>query len=733
MLNNKEQTHLTDYIKIIQKRQWVVILVFVVLVATVTISTIRMTPVYQAKARVLIEKEERVNVTGKDIQEVVTYDPYATRGEFYKNQHEILKSRSLAKRVIEELKLGNGPELPSGSSKRRLIDVYLKKLSITPVRNTGVVNVSFSGNYPDIITDILNAHVKFYKDQELERRFLASQDAVEWIDGRLKDLGKDLEKDEEELQKYKEDEDLITLDNLGTVEQRQNIVLEKLSELSTELTRAKTQRIGVETLYNEIQKLSERPEMIEAITPVIENRLIQDLKADYARLEAQVSNLSEKYGPRHPQMVRLLTQMEAIKDKIDFEVKKIISSIETKYKVARAKEDSIRESLEKQKEEALRLNKKAIKYGILKREADTNKDLYEILLTRLKEASMTGALKTSNIRILDAAVVPRHPIKPRVKLNIILAIIVGLTLGVGLAFFLDYLDRTLSTPEDVERYLQVPLLGAVGRIEMDKQKRRSEQPTPASGLGGIADDNVFVPELFVHRKSKSNIAEAIRNIRTNIIFTATDTPRKLIMIASANPDEGKTFFVSNLATVIAHTGKKVLMVDTDMRKPRLNKIFSVERNPGVSNVLAGEASIESCIKDTEISNLNLITSGSVPPNPSEMLGSASMEKFCDDIRKMFDYVLLDSPPIMSVTDATILARLTDASLLLVKTGETNRDAVKRSIAQFNDINAKVLGVVMNNVDLSKGSYYYHYYQYYYRYGYGEEEEKKGRKKRRSKG
>lgn len=743
---SQQKVHLRDYLWVVRKRAWTLIAVLVILVTTVTIKTFNTRPMYGANARLLIEKEE-LNIVS--FKEVLAVNP--TAEDYYRNQLEVLKSRSLAKRVIDKLDLKNNPEFappkgngkfevmaslvfwfkrlspPNGLSSRsskdkgtetaadasavdvnsKLIDNLLNRLTATIVKDTGVINVSFSGYYPETVTHITNAIVEQYLQQDLERRFSASQEALKWLDGRLKVVKDALNESEMSLQRYKERESLITLENMSAIEEKHNIVLQKLAELNTAVTNAKTERIGLETLYNELQRLSAQPEMIESVPAVIQNRLIQDLKGTYVTLSGECSQLGERYGPKHPKFIRMEREMGTVKSKIALEVKKIISSIETEYKVAKAREDTLREALEQQKQEAMDLNRKAIQYGVLKREVETNRLMYNTLLTRMKETSLTGGLKNSNIRILDTAEVPRLPVKPNKKLNIMLALIVGLTLGTGITFFLEYLDDTIRTPDDLERNLRMPFLGAVGTVKSGKK-----------GEQGNA-------ELFALNSPRSSMAECIRSVRTNIVFSSSNEPKKLLMVSSAGPKEGKTIITANLAVTMAQAGKNTLVVDADMRRPRLNKLFGVERTPGLSNLLVEDIDLNSTIKGTDVPNLSVLSCGLVPPNPSELLGTDAMEILCNKMRERFDCVIFDSPPVMSVTDAIVLARLCDGVILIVKSGFTKRDPVLRTISQLSDAKSKILGAVLNNVDFGRDRYYY---QYYYHYGYGGKEKRKHRKK-----
>ena len=721
MLPNKDiqerEVHLRDYAQAILRQKWVLIVSFIIVVTTVTIYSFKATPIYQATTQVMIDKENPNVISFEEVMSLESTDIM-----FYQTQYKVLASRSLARRVINSLNLKDNPEFKPDEESRgflgtlvkklrqksdkattqrdkdgeksKLIDNYLARLKVEPVRNSSLVNISFEGAHPDIVTTIVDKHAEEYITRNLEVRFAASQDAVKWLQKQLYEKRERVEKTENALQLYKEKEKIVSL------EDRQNIIVQKLEEVNTALTEARTERMGLETLYNLSKEYSKTPGMIESISEVTKNLLIQDLKMEYAGLSAEIANLSDKYGKNHPAMRRATSMAKELKSKIDDEVNKIIKSIETDYRVALSKEENLSNALEDQKEKALGLNRKAIAYGTLKRESESERAMYDILLKRLKETDITGALQTSNIRVVDLAEVPIFPIKPRKKLNILLGAIFGLGLGIGLIFFLEYLDNTIKSPEDVERYLGIPLLGVLAKSR--------EQASST--------------ELIAHELPRSVFAEAVRSVRTSVAFSIIDKPKKLIMVTSAVQGEGKSFLVSNLASTFALAGNNTLIVDTDLRKPRLNEVFNVTRNPGLSNHLIGENDLESIVKSTSIPDLSIITCGIIPPNPSEILTSTAMEKFCEAVREKFDIVIFDTPPSMTVTDAVVLSRIMDGVIITIKSGEPVRETVKRCISQLASSKCDILGAVINYADIAKGGYYYHYYAHYYKYGYASEKE-----------
>ncbi len=705
-MNHKDEIHLRDYVQIVLRQKWVIIVSFIVSLTFVTIKSFKATHIFQATTQVKIDRE---NPNVLSFEEVLAIDNQDLI--FYQTQYKILASRTLALRVIEALNLKDNPEFKSDGrstgfsigyllrSLRKseskdfdnyehkkkdfetsgLIDRYLARLKIMPIKGSRLVNVGFTGVNPEEIKMIVNRHANEYIDSNHEVRFAASNDAVEWLQKQILVKKELVEKAENTLQKYKEKKKIVSL------EDRQNIIVQKLEDLNLKLTDARTDRMELETLYNLTEQYAGKQGMLETIPDIMENFLIQQLKNEHVSSFIEIKRLSKKYGKNHPAMIKAVTKAEEMKTKIDEEVAKIAKSIEAKYKVALSHEEGLSDALEEQKEVALKLNRDAIAYGTLRRDSEGERAMYEILLKRLKETDITGQLQTSNIRIVDLAEIPRIPIKPRKKKNVLLGALLGLVMGFCLAFFLEYIDNTLKKPEDVEQYLGIPLLGVI---------KRTRTQTGSSGL-------------IVHELPKSVIAESFRIVRTIMMTSIVDNNIKLIMVTSAVQDEGKTFIASNLAYAIAKTGKKTLLVDSDLREPRLDKVFNVSREPGLSDHLTGTSYLESITKTTMTPNLSIITCGFIPPNPSEILESTVMEKFCNDVKYMFDIVVFDTPPSLTVTDALALSSKMDGVVITIKSGSTVKKAVKRCISQLVRSKCKILGAVINCANIvQEGSHYY---------------------------
>ncbi|MFH0925539.1 MAG: polysaccharide biosynthesis tyrosine autokinase [bacterium] len=700
-----QEIHLRDYYNIIQKRKWTVLTFLFITVIIVTIGSFKIKPVYKSTAQIVIEKENPNVLSFKEVMSVDTSDT-----DYYQTQYKIIASRSLARSVIKQLDLGKTIEfggepddnlrllfkriksiftpektnLGGDEQDSDLVDSFLEKLEVEPVRNSRLVNISFKGHDPAIITKVANTMAEMYIEQNMGRLLDAEKQAAKWLMDQTAQMKENVENSEQALQKYMEDNIIMSMD-MG---EKQSIMVQRLSELSTVVIESKAKRIELETRYNQLKQFANQPEMIESLPSVINNELIKNIKNEYVNLERRYSELSQKYKLKHPEMLKLEAQIKTVKKKIDLEVQKIANGLKVEYAVAKSREESLKSSLEEQKKEALELNQKTISYEALKRESESNKQMYDILIKRFKETSIAEGLKNTNIRIIDPAEVPRYPVFPKKKLNILLSLIVGLMGGVGLSFFFEYLDSTIKSKEDVDKHLDMPTLGLIPAFPKK-----------------IKDEG---SHYLIHHDPKSPITEAYRSIRTNILFSSVDR-LKCLLVTSSISSEGKSTTLVNLGITLAQSKRKTLIVDADLRKPNLHN-FLGKNEIGLSNLLVRVDDLSKVIQETEIPNLSIITSGPLPPNPSELIDSQRMKDLLVEFRNNFDYVLIDSPPLVSVTDPTILSTLVDATLLIINSKKTNREFIIDGINHLKNVQAKVLGVILNEVTIGHNKYYY--YKYY---------------------
>lgn len=718
----EEEIHLRDYFHILLRRKWTAIAFFLIVVTTVTIATFLKTPVYRSTVTVKIDKENPNVLKFKDIYEVERLDD-----DYYQTQYKVLKSRNLAKRVVRSLKLDQNAEwADSGGLAKRavakqpeevaakpveeevnsaLIDRFLDRVTVEPLQKSRLVKVSFDSTSPALSAQVTNTIAKTFIDFNIESKFDATQQAREWLEKQLTDMKAKVERAEEQLNKYAADKGIVFVGSRSSTSTKdsegENIITKKLSELSTQLTQATSDRIAKEALYRET--LQGEP---EASPLVLSNPLIQTLKKDAASMEAEYSQLSKVYKPDYPKMQRLKEQMNQIKARLDSETRTIVSGIKKDYEAAVKRESYLKTTLDKYKSEALDFNEKMVQYQILQREAETNRELYNGLLQRLKETGVSASLTASNIQVLDRAEIPRSPFKPRTSLNILIAVITGLFGGIGLAFFVEYLDNTIKTPDDIEREVALPSLGIV------------------PSFGGEAG----MSRMITFEDKKSPLSEAYRSIGTYIQFSSAARPPKTLLVTSARQGEGKTTTALNTAISLAHSYGRGILIDTDMRKPQLHKLFGLDNAKGLSSFLAGHIEIDQgLIQKTDIPDLDVIPSGVIPPNPSELLSSYRMKDLIHGLFSLYSFVVMDSPPLLGLSDSLVLSTLTDGVILVVRAGDTPKDSVQQGKKLLRGVNAKILGVVLNGIresDMKYGSYSYYYTYYYTDEGYGLDKGKK---------
>ena len=718
-----EERHILDYVRVVYKRRWIAGPVFLAVLAVSAINSYRTTPLYQATTQILIEKDVPKVA---DLSSLFQQSDSWYNDEFYQTQYQLLQSRSLARRTAEAMRLDQHPAIVQGlprgkapitirgvvSSAIGLVtapfrskpapdaaharaeasdpyDAYAGivqgSLSVIPVRNSRLVNISMVSSSPQLAADMANAHARTYIEQNLEHRFAASKEATEWLEQQLAAQRRKVEESEAALQRYKEQNDAIA------VEDRQNIVVQQLADLNAAVTKAKTERIEKEALYNQLRAI-QNTDALDAFPAVLGNEYIQRLKGELGDLQAQQAALSEKFGERHPEMIKVRTAIEAATAKLKVEIDKVVQSVRTEYETALSQERTLAGALESQKAAALSLNRKGIEFSVLQREAESNRQVYEALLQRTKETGISSELRASNIRIVDAAEVPGAPFLPNRVCDLTTGAVSGLVLALGLVFLFEYLDNRIKSPQEMRTQLGIPFLGML----------------PAIDAGSIGALPAPVP---------ANFAEAIRGVRTNVLFSSADDGTRTLVVTSAGPGEGKSMFSSNLALSLAQAGQRVLHMDADMRRPRVHEIFDIPQEPGLSNLLVGDCKPSEAIRKTSVPNLCVLPAGMIPPNPAELLGSKRCDEFLATLREHFDWIVIDSPPVLAVADASILANSATGVVFVVGADQTSRQAAKAALDQLVAVQAHVIGGVLNRVSLDKNPYYYgsYYRKEYSRY------------------
>ena len=714
--------HLTDYVKVVYKRRWTAATVFLLVMAAVTVYTFTATPIFEARTRLLIEAESQNVVSFKEV-----IDEDQTKADYYQTQYNILQSRALARKTLEGLKLWDHPLFnpakqdkafsagrviagaaglvaglftsapaaaiePAGGDETALqskaIDTFAVHLTVAPIRNSRLVDVKFRSADAALASAIVNALAQNYINQTLEYKFSANKDANDWLGEQLAEQRKQVEAAEAKLQAYREHNDAISL------EDRQNIVVQKLTDLNSAVTRAKTERIQKEAMWMQLRGLENNPAALDTFPAILSNTFIQQQKSELAQLQQQSAQLSEKFGEKHPEIVKNRTAIQGAQLKLQAEIAKVVAAVRTEFQAARAQEASLSFALGQQKGEALSMNRKGIEYSVLERDMQSSKQLYESLLQRTKETGIASELKSSNIRVIDKAERPRTPVTPRSGMNMLLALVSGFVLAFGLAFFFEYLDSRIKTPDELKAHLGLPSLGMVPAL--DHKAWKDKQPLLHAG----------VPPGF---------AEAFRTIRTNVLFSSAEEGSRVLVITSTGPGEGKTTVAANLAIGFAQAGQRVLLIDADMRRPRVHSVFGFKQEPGLSNLMVGNAKASQSVHKTPVPGLWVLAAGRVPPNPAELIGSQRFRDFLNSLKEHFDLILVDSPPVMAVTDAAIAANVANGVIFVVGAEMTSRNAARGAVEHLEQGRAHFVGAVLNRVELERNAYYY---SHYYRREYG---------------
>ena len=591
------------------------------------------------------------------------------------------------------------PHAASAEVSPDLIDAYIDRLEIAPVQRTRLVKIAFSTPDPDLAARVANMHARAYLEQGIERRSHANEEARQFLRGKLAELKDRVEKSEAALHRYRRDRGIISLDN------RENIVVDRLADLTKRLTEAEADRIGLEAQMRLIRKNE-----YDALPAVIDNRLIQTLKGELAHLEGQRASLAAQLQPGDPVLDQLQPKVEQTRRRLQQERQRTVAGIKSAYTAVRQKEDELRAKMEQQKTAALSLKDAAVDYTILAREADTNRQLYDSVLQRLKEMEVATALRASNVSVIDQAVPPLQPSRPKKGLSLLCSAVLGLAGGVGLAFFVEYLNNTLRTSQEVERYLHLPSLGMIPDFV---HSARYDPPAPEQAspevqlLNGSAAQAAFV---FTHSPF-SVTTEAYRMLRTALLLAQAETSPKTLLFTSGMRGEGKTITVVNTAAVLAQMGVRVLVIDADLRCSACHTILGVENKSGLADVLSGRWDPVDVIRPTVSDHLFVLSSGCLPLNPTELVGSKQMRGLLASLQAQYDYVLIDSPPVLLASDAVLLSTMVDGVVLVANAQRTPKQVVREARLRLSYARARVLGVVLNQLDMRPREYAYYYRKY----------------------
>ena len=715
------EPHLLDYLIILRKHQWLIITFLLTVVTVVTIASFKMKPEYEAAARVEVDKEAQNMQPFSDSN---SFGEYEDSEAYIETQTKILQSETLALMTIKSMDLGRYPEFGGSSSStawqhvgaasRRpaILGAFLGRLSVKRVTGSRLIEVQFAAEDPQLAAQVVNTHLQNYVEQNFRSKYDATIQASNWLSAELEELRIKVEKSEDARIAYERENQIWQID------EKQDITTQKLADLSKSVTDAQTDVAQKEALYR--MAISGN---VDALPAARGNAVISNLLNRRSALNEDYAQAVDQYGPNFPKVLRIAAQQKEVDDDLDKARKNMIESVEEDFTTARTHAELLQEALDKQKAEANGLAEKLVQYHILQHDAESNKQLYDGLLQKLKEAGITAGLRSSNIRVVDPALTPTTPARPQKARNILLSFLVGLVGGVGLALFREYLDNTVKSPDDIESLTGLPSLAVVPSLpglnaNQSRFSRLARETAPQAASGPRV-------ELLSYIQPKSQISEAFRALRTSLLLSQADHPPQVILVTSALPREGKTTAAVNLAVTLAQLGDRTLLMDSDLRKPGIRRALNltIGKEVGLSSYLAGVSTLdEVMIPHPTINNLVALTTGPVPPSPADLLSSHRMREAIVELRHRFKFIVIDSPPVMAATDAVILSALTDGVLLVVRSCETPKEAFTRTRDLLAAVKCRLLGVVLNAVDSSAPDYYYsyRYYPYAYGYGYGED-------------
>jgi capsular exopolysaccharide synthesis family protein len=717
------------------KRRWVAISGFLLVFVTGAIGSVRTVPIYEARTQLLIEKDAK---RATSLNSVLEDRDSWYEDDFYPTQQRILLSRTLALRTAERLEQTFRPEevppasaasfslsglastairsalslvssepavatrgaadeaLEASAEAAAKANRILAGLSITPVRNSRIVVLQFRSPDRWFATAAVNAHAAEYIAQSLEFRAAATQQMDKWLTASLEEQRQAVAESEARLQQYRETHGTVP------VSERDNIVVQKLAALNQSLVEARLERVNREVDYKMLSELEATGQPLDAFPAVMQNDNVKRIKGEMVARQAEVDRLvSLGAGEALPQMQAARRQLQTVKDSLQAEVTRIVTAVRTAYETARAREQELQRGLAAQQGETLGLSKRMIDYAALEREANSNRQLYESLLARAKETGAASDYQGTNIQIIDRAEIPTGAVLPRTERDLIVAALGGCLLALGLAFGFEYFDSRIKSPEEIKAHLGVPFLGLVPAVASTAEN--GEAPLLAAD----------VPVAF---------SEAIRAIRTAVLFSSTDEHAHSVVITSTGPSEGKTVISSSLAITLAQAGQRTLVVDADMRRPRMHEALGRPQEPGLSNVLVGDVTVTDAVRTTSVPNLSVLAAGHIPPNPAELLGSKKYGDLLAELKKRFDWIIIDAPPVMPVTDASVVANTAGGVLFVVGCEMTPRQTAATAVEQLRGAKARFIGAVLNRANIRRHAYYYapyyrkEYAKYYQRSG-----------------
>lgn len=709
----EEVIDLRKYFAVINRAKWRILLLAILVAALTVFVVLNMKPLFSSKATLLIEAQQAKAVK---IEEV--YGINSMQQEYYLTQFEILKSRSIAETVIDRLQLAEHPDfipepsltsmlkeqlpfLPAETAamspedkaaraKEKLIEKFVGRLSIEPVRKTQLVNITFESHDAKLAAAVANAVGDAYIESQLEAKMGITQKANTWLGGRLGELRLRLDQSEQALQEFRIREGLIDVAGV------RSLGSQELERLGTEITVARAKKAQVDGFIRVISQYgSDKIDRIESLPEITAHPGVQNVKREQVTAERKVSELSKIYGPKHPKLLAAKSELASVQDNLREQIRKLIAGIESEAQTATQNLNSLEAEMSRAKVQYQDLSGKETEYQRLQREVETNRQLFDTFMARQKETEVAGDFNSAIARFTDRAMPATDPFKPKRKLIVVLAFIAALGFGVIVAFVMESLNDTIKTNQDIEQLLRQRALGMLPSVP-----------------GKMADTERN--KLFFDPEQRQ-FSEAVRSIRTSISLLAIDKPLQVIEVTSSIPEEGKSTVSSNIAFAYAQL-EKVLLIDADMRKPTVAKRFGLPAfQPGLANYLAETESLADCIVTDEKSGVDILAAGAIPLNPLELLSNPRFEALLTELKSRYSKIIIDTPPVHAVSDALVLSRFADAVVVVVKADHTRSGLIQLSLSKLVTAHAKVFGVVLNDLDMKKAEKYYGsygYYQYY---------------------
>ena len=684
---DKKEVHLRDYWATVWRWRWTVAATFVSVMTLVALFTFLQTPVYRASVKVEIQPSSRRLVNVQDVGEMGN-SGFSFFGEdrYYNTQFEVIKSRAVADKVLTRLGLRDDPEFknlkdPIGAFKSRVI--------VEPLEMTRIVVISMEGNDREKTTLWVNTLAQVYVDQNLDMAQKATYRAVTSLLELTAPLREKLSEKQEESFKVAEEQRIFV------PEDQQKIIVGTVTKLQQDLTETQQTLSKQESVIRRIEDVAAASGSYLSIPEIAGDPIVEDLYKQRIGMDQERQKLLATYKERHQKVLEKEDEIERLDRKIATECDRIVGRIKTDYAIKKEQERKTQEKIEQAKGESLNLTQRASGYELLRGDAAETRKIYDLINSRVKEIELSSQLLNNNIRILDKAEVPLAPVRPRKSLNLLIGVLSGLLLGVGLAFFLEYVDYTVKTTEDVEQYLNLHILSIIPKV---------------------SDESSYA------------VRESLQTLRTSLLFSRKNRSKNLVLFTSAGPQEGKSTTLINLAKTMAASGDRVVVLDCDLRRPTVHVHLDLDKRHGMTNyILAPEdEGWQDYVKNSKIPNLYAMTSGPLPPNPPDIFGSDRFTQLLNDLKTHFDWVFVDSPPVASLTDSIILASMVDMVALIIRHNEADKEMVRRAIANVRNVNPNIIGAVLNNVDLERSSYRDYYYVGYYYYGEGRGSKERGK-------